>query len=72
MAVLDRFSLFMGQQKLSPVALDSCSSYKVTIVWELGRAESPLLILDEWSPYRGGWISRFDCVLIFEKNRKNS
>ena len=59
MAVLDRFFSFWGQKKWLLVALDRWSSYTVTIVWELAWVDSASL--DEWSSYRGGRLSRFDC-----------
>ena len=43
------------------MALDRWSSYAVTIVWELGWADSALGILDERSSYRGGCLNRFNC-----------
>ena len=61
MAVLDRFFSFEGQKKWSLVALDRCLSYTVTIIWPLAWADSGLVILDEWSSYRGGRLSKFDC-----------
>ena len=36
----------------------------ITIVWELAWADSTLIVLDEWSSYRGACISRFDCTAI--------
>ena len=36
-------------------------SYAVTIIWELARADSALVILGEWLSYKGGRITRFDC-----------
>ena len=42
--------------------LDRWSSYAVTAIWELAWVDSPLVTLDEWSSYRGGCISRFDCI----------
>ena len=39
------------------------------IVWELTWADSALVVLDEWSSYRVGRLSRFDCN-IFEKKKK--
>ena len=44
------------------VALDRWSSYTVTIVWEFAWADSALVVLDEWSSYRGGRLNRFDCT----------
>ena len=38
------------------------SSYKVTIAWGMASADSALVVLDKWSSYRGGHISRFDCT----------
>ena len=62
MAILDRFLFHLGdKKKWLLVALDKRSSYTVTLVWELGRADSALVVLDEWLPYRGGCLSRFDC-----------
>ena len=36
------------------------SSYTVMIVWEFAWADSALVVLDEWSPYRGDHLNRFD------------
>ena len=46
------------------VALNSWLSYTETIVWELALAGSALVVLDKWLSYRGGRLSRFDCILI--------
>ena len=35
------------------------------IVWELAWADSGLVVLDEWWSYRGGRLSRFDCIFEF-------
>ena len=58
-----RWAFFhLGEKnKWSLVALDRWSSYAVTIVWEFAWADSALIILDEWSFYRGGHLNRFDC-----------
>ena len=40
------------------------SSYTVTIVWEFALADPVLVVLDEWSSYRGGRLNRFDCGLL--------
>ena len=32
------------------------------IVWELGWADSALVVLDEWQSYTGVRISRFGCT----------
>ena len=37
-------------------------SYTVLIVWELTLVDSALVVLDEWSSYRGGRLNRFCCV----------
>ena len=50
------------KKKWSLVALDRWSSYTVTIVWEFARADSVLVVLDEWSFCRGGRLNRFDCI----------
>ena len=50
------------------VALDRCSSYAVTVVWELAWADSVLVVLDEWSSYRGYRLSKFSCIYSLEKN----
>ena len=52
-----------GEQKKSLDALDRWSSYVVTVVWKFAWADSALIVLDEWSSYRGGRISRFDCII---------
>ena len=58
-----RWAFFhLGEKnKWSLLALDRWSSYAVTIVWEFAWADSALIILDEWSFYRGGHLNRFDC-----------
>ena len=33
----------------------------VTITWEFAWTKSALVILDEWSFYRGDRLNRFDC-----------
>ena len=53
---------FGGQKKWSLVALDSCLSNTVTVARELAWADSALVVLDEWSSYRGGRLRRFDCI----------
>ena len=53
-----------GDKKWSLVALDRLLSYTVMIVWELAWVDSALVVLNNWSPYRGGRISRFDCILF--------
>ena len=40
------FFSFRRQKKWSLVALDKCSSYTVTIVWEFAWADSALVVLD--------------------------
>ena len=37
-------------------------SYTVMIVWEFAWVDSALVILDKWSSYKGGHLSRFDCI----------
>ena len=37
------------------------SFYTVTNVWKLAWADSALVVLGEWSSYRGGRLNRFDC-----------
>ena len=36
------------------------------IVWEFAWADSALVVLDEWSIYRGCRMNRFDCNMIEE------
>ena len=43
------------------IALDRWSSCTVRIIWELVWVVSELVVLNEWSSYRGGRFSRFDC-----------
>ena len=57
------FSL-VRPKKQSLIALDRWSSYTVMIVWELAWVDSALVILDQWSFYRGGRLNRFDCIKI--------
>ena len=49
------------KKKWSLVGLDRWSSYTITIVKEFVWADSALVILDEWSSYRGGRLNRFGC-----------
>ena len=42
------------------------SSYTVTFVWGLARGNSALVVLDDWSYYGGGRLSRFDYILIHD------
>ena len=37
------------------------SSHTVTIVCKFARADSALVVIGEWSSYRGGRLNRFDC-----------
>ena len=46
--------------------LDRWLSYTVMIEWEYAWTDSALVILDEWLPYRGGRLSRFDCSHVFQ------
>ena len=41
------------------------SSYTVTIIWELAWADIALVILDKWTSYRGGRLTRFDCIFLY-------
>ena len=59
--VLDRLFFIWETKKWSLVALNRWSSYAVTMVRGFAGADSALIVLDEWSPYRGGRLSRFDC-----------
>ena len=54
---------FGDKKKCSLVALSRWSSYAVTTAWELAWMDSALVILGEWSTYRGGRMTRFDCTL---------
>ena len=69
MVVLNRFFSFGRQKKWSLVALDWWLSYTVTVAWEIAWVDSALVVLDEWSSYRGGHLNRFDCnmggILLF-------
>ena len=58
------FFSFGKQKKWLLVALDRWSSYTVTIVWEFAWADSALVVVDEWSSYRGGCLSRFNCDIF--------
>ena len=65
--VLGRFFLHLAEGREGGggrglVALDRWSSYAIMIVWELAWVESTLVILDEYSSYRGCRLSRFDCI----------
>ena len=35
--------------------------YTVMFVWEFAVADSALVVLEEWSSYRGGHLNRFNC-----------
>ena len=50
-------------KKWSLVSLGKWSSYKITIVWEFAWVDSVLVILDEWSSYKGGCLNSFDCII---------
>ena len=62
MVVLDTFFFSFGRQKKKWLLVTLDRSYTVTIVWELAWADSALVVLDEWSSYRGGCVNRFDCI----------
>ena len=78
--VLGRFFSLGRQKKWSLIALDRWSSYTVMIVWEFtvmilweftvmiewefARADSALVVLDEWSCDRSGCLNRLDCRWI--------
>ena len=64
MVVLDKSFFMWGTKKWSLVALDRWSSYTVTLVWEFAWADSASVVLDKWSFYRGGHVSRSDCISI--------
>ena len=69
MAVLDRFLSFgAGKKRWSLVKLDKWPSHTVTILWELASADSALVVLDEWSSYKGGPLNRFDDICFQWKN----
>ena len=56
-----RQSFFIWDPKKWLLAvLDRWLSYTVTIAWEFAWADSALVVLDEWLPYRGGCLNRFD------------
>ena len=55
------FFSFGRQEKWSLVVLDRWLSYTATIVWEFAWADSALVVLHEWSFYRGSPLNRFDC-----------
>ena len=50
--------------------LDRCSSYTVMIVWEFAWADSALVILDKWSSYGSGCLSRFHSTQRNENLKK--
>ena len=66
------FFSFQRQNKWPLVGLDRQSSYAVTIAWEFAKMDSALVVLDEWSSYRGGRLNRFDfnCkfLLLIQQN----
>ena len=49
------------KEKCSLVALNRWLSYAVTIAQEFTWVDSALVVLDEWSSYRGGCLNMFDC-----------
>ena len=59
------FFSFGRQKKWLLVALGRWSSYTVMVVWEFARVDSALVVLDEWSSYRGGRLNRFDCISTY-------
>ena len=64
--VLDSFFFSFGkQEKWSMVELDRWLSYTVTILWGFAWSDSRLVVLDEWSSYRGGRLNGFNCILFF-------
>ena len=60
MVALDRFFSFGRQRKWSLVALDRWSSGRVTIVREFAWVDPALVVMDEWPPYRGDRLNRFN------------
>ena len=56
---------FGRRKKWLLIALDRWLSYTVMIVWEFAWVDSALVVLDEWSSYRGGPLNRFDCKRKF-------
>ena len=60
MVVLDRFFFIWETKKWLLVVLDRWLSYTVTTAWKFPWADSALVILDDWLPYRGGRLNRFD------------
>ena len=53
---------FGGQKKCLLVALDRRLPYTRTTVWELAKAELKLVVLEEWSSYKGDRLNRFGCT----------
>ena len=51
--------------------LDRWSSYTVGTTWELAWTDSALVVLDQWSSYRGGRINRFDCCFKIPEKSLN-
>ena len=45
----------------------TCHFTANTIVWEIALADSALVVLDEWSSYRGGRLSRFNYTQCLER-----
>ena len=58
------FFSFGRQKKWSLVAFDRLLSSTVTLVWEFALADSALIVLDEWSSYIGGRLTRFDYLYV--------
>ena len=42
-------------------ALNRWLFYRVTTVQEFARVDSVLVVLDEWTSYRGGRLGKFNC-----------
>ena len=55
------FFFIWGPKRVVAGCVRQVVSYAVTIIWELARADSALVILGEWLSYKGGRITRFDC-----------
>ena len=66
--VTDRFFFIWETKKWSLVASDRQPSYTVTVAWEFALVNSVLVVLDEWSSYRGGCLNRFDCTRFSQLN----
>ena len=51
-----------GEKKKLLSTIEGGPPYTEKIALELAWEDPTLVIIDEWSSYRGGHLSRFDCI----------